>query len=140
MKKIRSTVFLLTCFLCSLAASAQSKGGQIYFVRSLNYVGSAVPFNMYIDGKLVCKLKNNRYSVHDVTAGEHNVSIKNTGLGSHQMSRALTIKVEEGKINYITVENSSNLYLQEVTQASGVELLKKTTQTTKCPIKESESK
>jgi len=132
MKFIRLTAFLLVCTFYASKSFSQEKKGQIYFIRSLNYVGSAIPFKMIIDDNVVCKLKNNRYSVHEVPVGEHSVSVQNTGLSNHHMSRPMTVKVEEGKIVYLTVVNGSELYLQEVTQSSAETVLKRTTQTKDC--------
>jgi hypothetical protein len=123
-------VFILT-FCCGKSFS-QTKNSQAYFIRSLNYVGSVVPFKLYIDDVLVCKLKNNKYSVHDLSPGAHTFAVQNTGLSSHRKSIPLKINVEENKTVYLTVVNGSSLYLQEVTQASADMLIKKTVQVKDC--------
>lgn len=69
--------------------------------------------------------KHKHYSIHDVPAGEHRVSIQNRGLGKRGKSKPLTVNVKEGEITYLSAGSSSSLYLQEITGASAEELLKK---------------
>ncbi|PZF71640.1 DUF2846 domain-containing protein [Taibaiella soli] len=135
MKKIGFAI-LMACGAFGFTRSiAQTSGGQVYFLRSLNYVGSAISFNLYLDSQLVCKLPNNKYAVQNVPAGQHTVSVQNTGLGSHTKSIPMTITVVDGKANYLEIGSGSHLYLQEVTEPSAQTLMKKLSKTDKCPIK-----
>lgn len=132
MKNLKLIALTFAISLCSLQSFSQDKMGQVYFIRSLNYVGSAVPYNFYIDDELTCKIKNKNYSVHTLPVGSHSITVQNTGLGSHHISRALNINIEEGKAVYVTVVNASGLYLEEVTASSGESLLKTVVLTRQC--------
>lgn len=124
MKLLRLSFVVLVCLCCCLSSRGQDKMGKISFIRSTNYVGSLINFGFYIDDKMVCKLKNNHYSVHDVPAGAHKVVVQNRGYGRHTKSKPLTINVKEGEVTYLSVGAGSSLYLQEITQSSAEELLK----------------
>jgi hypothetical protein len=128
--KITTTVLLLVIVLFS--SFTADDNGQIYFMRSTNSIGSAVAYKVYIDGKVVCHLKNQRYSMHTVPAGEHTVTIQNSGLGSKQISLPLTINVQPGKSNYMVVINGKTLYMQEAVQSSAEGLLKRLAATDQC--------
>lgn len=124
--------FIFILGVCNSKLYAQTEQGQAYFIRSLNYVGSAVPFKLYIDDVLVCKLKNNKFSIHNLTPGQHSFSVQNTGLSNHKKSEAIKINIEANKTSYLTIVNGANLYLQEVTPASADQLFKKTVQQKNC--------
>lgn len=108
------------------------ENGQIYFMRSTNNIGSLLAYRVYIDGQEVCHIKNQRYSAHNVTPGEHTVSIKAGGLGSKDASRPMKIIVEAGKNNYMVIINGKDIYMQEVVESSARELLKRLAATTEC--------
>ncbi|WP_316818318.1 DUF2846 domain-containing protein [Pedobacter nyackensis] len=131
MKKIVLHLSLGMILFLSGAFKSQETG-QIYFMRSTNNVGSLLAYRVYIDDQVVCHLKNQRYSVHNVTPGEHTVSIKEGGLGSKGVSRPMKIKVEAGKSNYMVVINGKDIYMQESVESSAQELLKRLAATTEC--------
>ncbi|TDQ11254.1 DUF2846 domain-containing protein [Pedobacter metabolipauper] len=120
-----ATSFVFTAF-------QSQENGQVYFIRSTNSVGSMVAYKVYIDDILVCNLKNKRYSSHSIAAGEHTVSVRNTGISSHTKSRPLKINVAADKNNYLIVVNGPNIYLQESVESSAQELLKKVAATKEC--------
>ncbi|WP_316838456.1 DUF2846 domain-containing protein [Pedobacter gandavensis] len=129
-------IFILCLFsigiTCLFSAFKPQETGQVYFIRSTNSTGSAIAYKVYIDDKLVCNLKNKRFSVHDIAAGEHTVSIQGTGLGSHAKSRPFKINVTADKSNYLVAVNGPDLYLVEAVEPSAQELLKKVAPTTAC--------
>jgi len=130
--KIKIFSALLIAVSCLFSSFKPQETGQVYFLRSTNSVGSMVAYKIYIDDELVCNLKNKRYSLHNVPAGEHTVSIQNTGLASHAKSRPLKITVVPDKSNYLVVVNGSELYLQEAVESSAQELLKRVAVTREC--------
>ena len=133
MKKSLHSALFCGLFLLSCQAFAQSGSGQICFIRPGAYTGAAVNYRVFIDDSLVCKLKNNRYSMHTVPSGEHTVSGQNTGLTLDKGSTPFKVKVEDGKVVYVSVANVSNRVLcQEITQNSATEQLKKSKPSTNC--------
>jgi|GEM_PF-742254 len=127
------TILLISIGIgCLFTAFKRQETGQVYFIRSTNSIGSMVPYKVYIDDQVVCNLKNKRYSMHSIAAGEHTVAISNTGLSNHSKSRPLKINVVADKNNYLVVINGSPVYLQETVESSAQELLKRVAATTKC--------
>lgn len=132
MKNMRNLLLLGLFSLLSFTAFSQDKGGLITVIRDGNYVGSAVPFKIFLDGKLVCRLKNHKYSVHNITEGEHTLTIANTGLGSHKVSRGFKVNVVSGQTNYVSVVNARDLFFEEVTQKSGEDIIKRLVEQKDC--------
>ncbi|MBB2147507.1 DUF2846 domain-containing protein [Pedobacter gandavensis] len=130
--KILTSLFVAVIAVCLFTAFKSQETGKVYFIRSTNYVGTLVNNKVYIDDKLVCHLKNNHYSVHTIEAGEHTVSVSNTGLGSHAKSRPVKINVVANKNNYLMVVNGKQLSLQELVESSAQDLLKKVVETKDC--------
>lgn len=137
MKLIKPLLSIALFTIICLSAYAQTKTGQIYFMRSTGFTGAAVNVRIYIDDQLVCKLKNNRFSIHDVATGKHVVTVQPTGISNGKKSDPITANVEEGKANYVnlvlkTAGYASWLSCEEVTQSSADNTLKKIKQTSDC--------
>jgi len=130
--KILASLFLAIAVIYLCSSFKPQATGQVYFMRSTGMEGTIITYKVYLDDTLVCHLKNNHYSLHAVTPGEHTVSIQNTGLGNHKKSRPFKIKVVAGKSNYLSVKNQSGLGLDELAENSGLELLKKVLVTEQC--------
>ncbi|MET4139603.1 hypothetical protein [Pedobacter sp. UYP1] len=137
MKTIKFFAFLALTLTVSFNVFSQDKPGQVYLIRSTGYTGSAVNYRIYIDDKLVCKLKNKSFSIHDIGNGEHTVSVVSGGISNGKKSAPLKITVAEGKVNYISVVSTQSGYAnkitcQEITQNSADPLLAKATQNKSC--------
>lgn len=137
MKAIKFLAFLAFTLTISFNVFSQDKTGQVYLIRSTGYTGSAINYRLYIDGQLVCKLKNKSFSIHDITAGEHTVSVASGGISNGKKSTPLKVTVAEGKTNYISIVSTQSGYVnkltcQEITKNSADPLLAKTTQNNNC--------
>lgn len=137
MKTIKFFAFLAFMLTMSFNGFSQTKTGQVYLIRVTGYTGSAVNYRLYIDDKLACKLKNKSFSVHDITVGQHTVSVVSGGISNGKKSAPLTITVAEGKANYVSVVSTQAGYVnkitcQEITQNSADPLLAKAKQNKNC--------
>jgi hypothetical protein len=137
MKTIKFFAFLIFMLAGSLNVFSQAKTGQVYLIRVTGYTGSAVNYRFYIDDQLVCKLKNKLFSIHDIEAGTHTISVVSGGLSNGKKSEPLKITVVEGKINYVSVVSTQSGYVnkitcQEITQNSAEPLLAKAKQNKDC--------
>ena len=132
------TLLLLMVTLSSGALYAQetpvsdssNQNAKVYFLRSTGFQGSAQGFTTFIDDKVVCKLNNKRYSIHEVTPGMHNFSVQFAGKNSKEKAERIEIELEAGKIYYIqlifqTGLLKNNLYCQEVTKSSAKTMMDK---------------
>lgn len=137
MKAIRSFLLSALFLTISFSAFSQTKTGQVYFIRSTGYTGSAVNYSFYIDDQLTCKLKNKSFSIHDLSVGEHTVSVVSGGISNGKKSTPLKITVVEGKPNYVSVVSTEAGYVnkitcQEITQNSADPVLAKAKQKKDC--------
>lgn len=118
------TAFLLFLISHSLVAFTQDTG-NIYFARKKMYTGTSGELKMFIDGKAVCKVGNNKYSIHAVIPGKHVVSVQFGGTEAKEkaMKEGVEIQVEAGKSYYLkaALERQgmiNNVYLEEITAAT----------------------
>jgi hypothetical protein len=136
--KITKTIMLLI-FALTIASSskAQNKTAKIYFIRSTGFQGSVSAFTAFIDKEFVCKLNNNKFSIHEVNAGEHTFTVQFAGKKPKEKAEPIIINAEEGKTYYIQMIIQSgmfvnNLYCQEVTENSAKTVLAKCIEDEKC--------
>lgn len=121
----------LFAFTAILGQDSSSTGtAKVYFMRSTGFQGSAQGFTTFIDDRIVCKLNNKRYSVHEVEPGLHQFSVQFAGKQSKEKAERIEINVEAGKTYYIqlifqTGLIKNNLYCQEVTASSALTMLDK---------------
>lgn len=132
MKNIFCNLLLAVSFFAVNNLHAQSKTGQICFIRATGYVGSAINYRAFIDDSLACKLKNKSYSLHTVAIGEHAVAVSSGGLSSGAKSAPLKINVEEGKTTYVDLVWANSVSCQELTQNSGQAKIKPLKENLKC--------
>jgi len=141
MKSTKLYVLLAFLFTISLNGFSQEKTGKVYLIRATGFTGSAVNYRLYIDDQLICKLKNKSYSIHDISVGDHTVSVVSGGIASKKKSPPLKITVTEGKVNYVSVVSTQSGYAnkitcQEITQNSADPLLAKATENKNCLTEE----
>lgn len=137
MKAIKLIAVLAFCLFSSYAAFSQTGKGQLYLIRATGYTGSAVNYSFYVDGNLVCKQKNKSFSIHDLSVGDHTISVSSGGLSNGKKSTPLKVTVVEGKPNYISVVSTQAGYAnkitcQEITQNSAEPLLAKSKEKKDC--------
>lgn len=107
--------------------------GKVYFIRHTGYEGSAVAFKTVIDGEVACKLRNKRYSIHEVAPGAHGFTVQFSG----KQSDPVQINVEAGKTYYVymILQNGvarTALYCVELTENSAQKFLAECTPDTEC--------
>lgn len=130
----------LIIFALLLAGSmAMAQTAKVYFLRSTGYKGSAVSFKVAIDDDVVCKLNNNRYSVHDVKVGEHVFTVQLNMKENAKTMRPLTLDIVEGKtyyveLIYITKFTKVEYYCNIIPEADAQALMKKMEQDKDCGL------
>jgi hypothetical protein len=125
MNKILSVFFVI---LISNSLSAQDKNGKVYIMRSEGFQAPAAPFNLFIDQKIVGKLTNKRYSIHDVKPGNHVFSTQFAGKKPSEKAEKMDVQVEAGKTYYIQVNFQqgffkNKLHFKEVKEDDAKKLL-----------------
>ena len=132
----KGLTLLISVLLISTASFGQEKA-KLYFIRSTGFNGSLTAFTAFVDDTLKCKLNNKKYSIHEISAGEHTISVQFAGKQSKQKAEKITIQMEAGKTYYVQMIFQpgffvNNLYCQEVTENSAKEILKDLVQDTSC--------
>ena len=124
MNKILSVFFVI---LVSNSLYAQNTNGTVYFMRSDGFQAPAAAFTVFIDGTLLCRLNNKRFSTHVVKPGTHNFSSQFLGPKSRVKTEKVKIQIEAGKIYYILLSYKHGilhkLHCKEVNENSAKNIL-----------------
>lgn len=93
---------------------------KVTLIRSGIYSGSAGPVKIFMDDKLICEIRNNSYSVHDIPTGVHRFSAQFYGKKSKENTEesALEIDLSSGKNYYLQLSLTKRLNVSEVTENS----------------------
>lgn len=96
-------------------------------------------YSAFINDTLVCKLNNNRYSIHDVKPGKHEISVQYYGKESKDKAEPISINVEAGKTYYIQITQQAKgltqrIFPQEITESSTARLLEKCKMDANCKV------
>ena len=109
--------------------------GKVYLMRSTGFEGSGLAYRTFIDGQIVCKLNNNKYSIHEVTAGEHYLSVQFYGKNSNKGAKKLLITVESGETYYFEVLHGNMdqyPYLEQLIENTAFIRMRRLKEDTKC--------
>lgn len=80
---------------------SDSSKALIYLMRSTGFQGSATPYVAFIDSNMVCKLNNNKYSIHQVIPGQHKFYAQFNGKTIKDNIEPISLNVEAGKVYYL---------------------------------------
>jgi len=86
--------------------------GKIYFIRKGMYTGVNGAVKLFIDGKILCELSNNSFSVHAVPVGVHKFNAQWMGKKTKEPSDDNSIEVE--------IKPNLDYYLQLGTENRGL--------------------
>ena len=107
-KKHNYLSFLLAGLLSSLLSFgrniAEVKPGDttyIYVYRTGQFNGAAANWAVFLDGKKMCKLSNNRFMRLAVTPGKHTISAKIGGAQLFKKETEVEIEAEAGGSYYV---------------------------------------
>jgi hypothetical protein len=139
MKKYKLLILILLTFISSVKSQEKDNTimSKICFLRSTGIRAGAVSLKTFIDGNLTCKLSNNRYSIHEVQVGKHDVFFQLRGLKLLKETQKLEIQVEEGKITYVQffLDDeflSFKFYAKEISEENAKDSMTKLKEDAKC--------
>lgn len=106
MKKLFLSVLLLVIVShYSIAQdSSRTSSAKVYLLRATGTIGKISAFNIFMDDALICKLNNNKYSVHSVQPGVHKFQVRFDGNSTRKKIQVLELNFEAGESYYINVE------------------------------------
>ena len=131
MNKILSVFFVILVSNSLYAQNtnrSQDQNGKVYFMRSDGSLALTAAFTVFIDGTLLCRLNNKRFSIHAVKPGTHNFSSQFLGPKSREKTEKVKIQIEAGKIYYILLSYKHlgifhKLHCKEVNENSAKNIL-----------------
>ncbi|MCX2473781.1 DUF2846 domain-containing protein [Pedobacter sp. MC2016-05] len=132
MKRLKLISFLLFLFAISSASFAQDKTGKIYVIRRTGINGSAVNFRIFVDGELICKMKNKTYSLHDLKLGEHTITVTSGGLPDSRNKVPVKFIVVDGKTNYFMINSGNELTCMEIMQSTAEPMIARSVEVRDC--------
>lgn len=129
MKKFCFVLFLI--FASHILVSAQSQKATVYLLRSVGHdLDQFVPYFIYIDKVLLCKLGESNYSVHEVEPGEHRFHAQYKGKVKSTPETELLVNLESGKTYYISVNiktkafGKGSFYCEQLSEEEGEKMSK----------------
>lgn len=130
-------IFLLLLLCGGLGSLSAQETGTLYFMRKTGFSGTASAFSAFIDGELVCRLNNKRFSVHEVPAGEHTITVQFVGKSAKDKAEPITVTVKSGEPAFVQMVLEvraivNNLYCQEITESSARPVLLRLKEDDKC--------
>ncbi|WP_016989366.1 DUF2846 domain-containing protein [Flavobacterium sp. ACAM 123] len=139
MKKVIFTL-MLTFLVTSFGFTQESRNattGKIYFLRSTGFALYNAPYKVFIDDILVCKVKNNKYSIYDVQEGTYECSVQFYGKKSKEGTKKFKFTVLPGNIVYIQLSIKvgfavADVFCEGITENTAIEKMKSLQQTTTC--------
>jgi len=125
MNKILSIFLVL---LVSNSLFAQEKNGKVYFIRSEGFQAPAAAFNLFSDQKMIGRLSNKRFSIHDVKPGNHIFSTQFASKNPKEKAEKIEVQIEPGKTYYLQVKFQhglfkNKLHFQEVKEDDAKKIL-----------------
>ena len=99
---------LILALATTLAVSAKSQTSYVYVYRDGQFGAAMSNYKIFIDGKKICKLSNDKYFKFALTPGQHEIEAKVGGASLGKKETFVAIITEAGKDNYIacTVKRS----------------------------------
>ncbi|MCR9101816.1 MAG: DUF2846 domain-containing protein [bacterium] len=133
---MKALIFLFFAIFCCSTFYAQETG-TIYLMRKTGISGTVSAFNAFIDGELVCRLNNKKFSVHEVPAGEHIITVQFSGKNAKDKAEPITVMVKPGQPVFVQMVLEArvvinNLYCLEITESSARPILRKLKEDSKC--------
>jgi hypothetical protein len=134
MKKMIACAMLVGCFAFTKLPTTEKKpeDATIYIYRTGQFTGAGANWAMYVDGKKLCKLSNNKFFKVTVSQGKHVINSKVGGVGLFKKETEVELDAEAGKSYYVAcnVKQSitrARLELIEVTKSTADKQMKKMT-------------
>lgn len=99
--------FALSGFSATPACDAPFKSvvnkdsGFIYIYRVGQFGGALANFSIFVDGKKLCKISNNKYFKVYVTAGTHEISAKVGGVSIMKKETSIEVETTKGGEFYV---------------------------------------
>lgn len=137
---MKQYIFIATFLIAAtipVGIFSQEKKGTVYIIRETGLPGAVFSFNAFVDSNLICRLNNNRFSIHEISVGTHSFHAQSMGKKAAGYPERITIDIEEGKTYYLKMVYVDKilidkLYMEEITANTAKQKLKKCKEDAKC--------
>lgn len=123
----------------NLALNSADEVAYVYIFRQTGFVGSLSSYKILDEKKTLCRLANNKYSVHELKSGVHLISVKQFYKKSRKMVKPVMIDAKPGKNYYLkvvmeddNVRFKSYIYCVEIQEREANSLIEKLNEEQKC--------
>jgi hypothetical protein len=101
-----------------------NEGSYIIVFRGGQFASALSNYNIFIDGKKVCKLSNGKYLKYPVSPGKHEIEAKKAGVDIMKKQTFTSVISKRGENNYISCNIKTSLLREklemiEVVESSG---------------------
>ena len=124
MKKLIGILSIIVCFsFTQKPQSSNADEATIYIYRTGQFTGAGSNWAMYLDGKKICKLSNNKFIKLTVAKGKHSITSQVGGVGLFKKEAEIEIEAEGGGNYYVAYNikqsiTRARLEMLEVTKST----------------------
>ncbi|MGG9962388.1 DUF2846 domain-containing protein [Ferruginibacter sp. SUN106] len=93
----------------------------IIIFRGSQFAASLSNYNIFIDGRQVCKLSNGRYLKYPVSPGKHEIEAKKSGVDIGKKETFASVITKAGKNNYVACNIKTGLLKEKLEMMEVVE-------------------
>lgn len=124
-----SLVFLFSFNNHPKESTLPTEEATIYIYRAGQFTGATNNWAMYVDGKKICKLSNNKFIKVTVAKGKHSITSQIGGIGLFKKETEIEIEAEAGQSYYVACNikqsfTRSRLEMLEVTKSTADKQMK----------------
>ncbi len=92
----------------SFRSEASDSTATLFVARDTGFIGSAGKYSIFINGKLACRISNQRYVMQTLKPGTHAIAIQARGATLRRGSREQTIEVKQGDVLFFKILQDSS--------------------------------
>ena len=130
MKKLIGILSIIVCFsFTQKPQPSNADEATIYIYRTGQFTGAGSNWAMYLDGKKICKLSNNKFIKLTVAKGKHSITSQVGGVGLFKKETEIEIEAEGGGNYYVACNikqsiTRARLEMLEVTKSTAEKQMK----------------
>ncbi|MDA8693190.1 DUF2846 domain-containing protein [Saprospiraceae bacterium] len=106
---MKAITFFLLIILTTLSGRTECQEttgdapAEVYFIRAKSLQGAAIAYRIFADDEMICKLNNNRYTVHQLSPDTKTISVQFKGGKIKKKTIRIDVELESEKTYYFGV-------------------------------------
>ena len=106
-----SIIFITLSGRAECQAVNNEAPAEVYFLRAKSLQGAAIAFRIFANDELICKLNNNRYTVHQLSPDSKTLSVQFKGGKIKKKTIRYDVELESGKTYYFGICITSGAFV-----------------------------